>query len=66
MERKTRELQAKQALAAQERRRLEEERLLAALATNLSFHKGRPLAAVVVFRCDPISMSSLGWSDVWH
>ncbi|MEW5300071.1 MAG: hypothetical protein WDW36_003028 [Sanguina aurantia] len=51
MERKTRELQARQALAQQERRRLEEERLLSALATNLSFHRGRPLAAVVVFRC---------------
>ena len=30
---------------------MEEERLLAALPTPMGFHKGRPLAALVVFRC---------------
>lgn len=34
----------------QERRKAEEERLLGALATNMGFHKGRPVAAIVVFR----------------
>lgn len=50
MERKSRELQAKQAQLMQERRKLEEERLLVAIGTNLSFHRGRPMAAVVIFR----------------
>jgi len=35
----------------QERRRQEEERLLAALPHPMGFHKGRPMAAMVVFRC---------------
>ena len=35
----------------QDKRKAEEERLLAALGSNLGFHKGRPLAAIVVFRC---------------
>jgi myosin-5 len=35
----------------QERRRMEEERLLAALPAPMGFHKGRPVAALVVFRC---------------
>ncbi|GFH24351.1 uncharacterized protein HaLaN_22129 [Haematococcus lacustris] len=51
LERKARELAAKQTAAAQERRRAEEERLLAALCTNMGFSKGRPVAAMVLFRC---------------
>jgi len=35
----------------QERRRQEEERLLAALPQPMGFNKGRPMAALVVFRC---------------
>jgi hypothetical protein len=35
----------------QDKRKAEEERLLAALSGNLGFHKGRPLAAIIVFRC---------------
>ncbi len=34
----------------QERRRAEEDRLLASLATPLGFHKGRPVAALLIFR----------------
>ncbi|KIY93995.1 myosin heavy chain, class XI [Monoraphidium neglectum] len=51
LERRTRELQAKQLALMQERRRMEEERLLAALPAPMGFHKGRPVAALVVFRC---------------
>eukprot|EP00197_Chlamydomonas_leiostraca_P009765 CAMPEP_0202867474 /NCGR_PEP_ID=MMETSP1391-20130828/9454_1 /ASSEMBLY_ACC=CAM_ASM_000867 /TAXON_ID=1034604 /ORGANISM="Chlamydomonas leiostraca, Strain SAG 11-49" /LENGTH=1634 /DNA_ID=CAMNT_0049547521 /DNA_START=190 /DNA_END=5094 /DNA_ORIENTATION=- len=51
LERKTRELQAKQAALIAERRKAEEERLLGALSGQLGFSKGRPLAAVIVFRC---------------
>lgn len=51
LERKTRELQAKQQQLMQERRRQEEERLLAALSSPLGYHKGKPLAALIVFRC---------------
>lgn len=43
--------QAKQNQMLQDRRKAEEERLLAALSGNLGFHRGRPLAAIVVFRC---------------
>jgi hypothetical protein len=43
--------QAKQLALMQERRRQEEERLLAALPQPMGFHKGRPMAALVVFRC---------------
>jgi len=50
-ERKMRELQAKQQQLIQEKRKQEEERLLSAISGNLGFHKGRPLAAVIVFRC---------------
>lgn len=35
----------------QERRKAEEERLLAAISSNLGFNKGRPVAAIAVFRC---------------
>eukprot|EP00775_Hariotina_reticulata_P007220 gene7220-7433_t len=50
LERRTRELQAKQQQLIQEKRKQEEEKLLAALATPMGFHKGKPLAALVVFR----------------
>lgn len=42
--------QAKQQQLIQEKRKQEEEKLLAALATPMGFHKGKPLAALVVFR----------------
>eukprot|EP00798_Chlamydomonas_sp_ICE-L_P002990 gene2990-12998_t len=51
IERKTRELQARQQQLIQEKRKQEEERLLNSIGSNLGFNKGRPLAAVVVFRC---------------
>lgn len=51
IERKTRELQAKQQQLVQEKRKQEEERLLAAIAQPMGFHKGRPLAALIIFRC---------------
>ncbi|KAI8462592.1 MAG: hypothetical protein J3K34DRAFT_527632 [Monoraphidium minutum] len=51
LERRTRELQAKQLALMQERRRQEEERLLSSLPAPMGFHKGRPVAALVVFRC---------------
>ncbi|KAG1675861.1 hypothetical protein FOA52_001518 [Chlamydomonas sp. UWO 241] len=50
-DRKMRELQAKQAAALAEKRRQEEERLLSSLSTDLGYNAGRPVAAVVVFRC---------------
>jgi myosin V len=37
-------------LRQQERRKAEEERLLSALAQPLGFHRGRPVAALVIFR----------------
>jgi myosin-5 len=43
-------LQARQQQLIQERRKREEEKLLSALATPMGFHKGKPLAALVVFR----------------
>jgi len=51
LERKTRELQAKQQALIQEKRRTEEDRLLSAIATDLGFSRGRPVAAVLIFRC---------------
>jgi hypothetical protein len=50
-DRKMREMQARQATALAEKRRQEEERLLSSLSTDLGYHSGRPVAAVVVFRC---------------
>uniref|UniRef100_A0A7R9Z6X9 Dilute domain-containing protein n=1 Tax=Chlamydomonas euryale TaxID=1486919 RepID=A0A7R9Z6X9_9CHLO len=50
-DRKMREMQAKQAAALAEKRRQEEERLLTALTSNLGYHRGRPVAAIVIFRC---------------
>jgi myosin-5 len=34
-----------------DKKKQEKERLLGALKTDLGFHKGKPLAAIVVFRC---------------
>lgn len=50
LERRARELQARQQQLLLERRRQEEERLLAALQTDLGFSRGRPVAALAVFR----------------
>lgn len=50
-DRRMRELQAKQAQMLADKKKQEEERLLAALSGNLSFHKGKPLAAIIIFRC---------------
>ncbi|KAG1657561.1 hypothetical protein FOA52_006761 [Chlamydomonas sp. UWO 241] len=50
-DRKMRELQAKQAQMLQDKRRAEEERLLKALQADLGFVKGRPVGALVTFRC---------------
>lgn len=53
LERKTRELQAKQQQMLAEKRKAEEEKLLAAVsgpASALGFHKGKPLAALIIFR----------------
>ncbi len=50
LERKTRELQAKQQQLMLERRKQEEERLLSSLGSDLGFHRGKPLAALITFR----------------
>lgn len=53
LERKTRELQAKQQAILAEKRKAEEEKLLSAVsgpATQLGFYKGKPLAALIIFR----------------
>lgn len=44
-------LQQQQAQLLQEKRKQEEERLLASLQLPMGYHKGRPLAALVIFRC---------------
>ena len=51
MDRRQRELYAKQQQLLREQRTADQEKLLAAIADNLGFHCGRPVAAVVVFRC---------------
>jgi hypothetical protein len=43
-------LQAKQQQMLQDKRKQEEERLLGAISGDLGFHKGKPIAALVVFR----------------
>ncbi|KAK9809830.1 hypothetical protein WJX72_000004 [[Myrmecia] bisecta] len=50
VDRKQRELQMKQQQLMREQRTADQERLLAAIADNLGFANGRPLAAVVIFR----------------
>ena len=51
MDRRQRELYAKQQQLLREQRTADQEKLLAAIGDNLGFHSGRPVAAVVVFRC---------------
>jgi len=50
LERRARELQARQQQLLLERRRQEEERLLSALRQDLGFSRGRPVAALAIFR----------------
>ena len=51
MDRRQRELYAKQQQLLREQRTADQEKLLAAIGDNLGFASGRPVAAVVVFRC---------------
>lgn len=51
IDRRQRELYAKQQALLREQRTADQEKLLAAIGDNLGFHGGRPVAAVVVFRC---------------
>lgn len=51
MDRRQRELYAKQQQLLREQRTADQERLLDALKTDLGFQNGRPVAAVLVFRC---------------
>lgn len=51
MDRRQRELYAKQQQLLREQRTADQEKLLAAIGENLGFQGGRPVAAVVVFRC---------------
>lgn len=51
MERRARELNAKQQQLVAERRKAEEDKLLTAISNDMGFSKGRPVAALVVFRC---------------
>ncbi len=50
MDRKQRELVARQQQLVREQRVADQERLISALNVDLGFHKGNPVAAVVVFR----------------
>lgn len=51
MDRRQRELYAKQQQLLREQRTADQEKLLAAISDNLGFHQGRPVAAVTIFRC---------------
>jgi myosin-5 len=51
MDRRQRELYAKQQQLLREQRTADQERLLTSLAGDLGFAEGRPVAAVVAFRC---------------
>ena len=51
MDRRQRELYAKQQQLLREQRTADQEKLLAALGDDLGFHAGRPTAALLVFRC---------------
>ena len=51
MDRRQRELYAKQQQLLREQRSADQDRLLSALRKDLGFHEGRPVAAVLVFRC---------------
>ena len=45
------ELYLKQHQMYKEQRKADEERLLRSLSSDMGFQKGRPLAAIVIFRC---------------
>ncbi len=51
MDRRQRELYAKQQQLLREQRTADQEKLLAAIGGNLGFHAGRPVAATTIFRC---------------
>lgn len=51
MDRRQRELYAKQQQLLREQRTADQEKLLGAISDNLGFHQGRPVAAVTIFRC---------------
>ena len=51
MDRRQRELYAKQQQLLREQRTADQEKLLAAIGGNLGFHEGRPVAATTIFRC---------------
>ncbi|KAL6769329.1 MYO1 [Auxenochlorella protothecoides x Auxenochlorella symbiontica] len=51
MDRRQRELYAKQQQLLREQRSADQDRLLGCLAENLGYQRGRPVAAVLVFRC---------------
>ena len=51
VDRRQRELYTKQQLLLREQRTADQDKLLAAISTDLGFHEGRPVAALLVFRC---------------
>ncbi|KAK9836002.1 hypothetical protein WJX81_005192 [Elliptochloris bilobata] len=51
VDRRQRELYARQQQLLREQRSADQEKLLACISENLGFHNGRPLAALVIFRC---------------
>eukprot|EP00803_Ostreobium_quekettii_P000595 evm.model.scf_649.4 EVM.evm.TU.scf_649.4 scf_649:26519-48447(+) len=51
VDRTQQELYLKQQAMYKEQRKADEEKLLQALTSDLGFQKGRPLAAIVIFRC---------------
>ena len=51
MDRRQRELYAKQQQLLREQRTTDQEKLLAAIGSNLGFHAGCPVAAITIFRC---------------
>mmetsp|Transcript_16539 Transcript_16539/g.49488 ORF Transcript_16539/g.49488 Transcript_16539/m.49488 type:complete len:1726 (-) Transcript_16539:622-5799(-) len=51
MDRRQRELYAKQQQLLREQRSQDQEKLLACISGDVGFHRGRPLAAMVIFRC---------------
>lgn len=51
VDRSQQEIYLKQQQMYKEQKRQDEEKLLQSLSTHLGFQKGRPLAAVIIFRC---------------
>eukprot|EP01025_Chloroclados_australasicus_P055566 TRINITY_DN6759_c0_g1_i2.p1 TRINITY_DN6759_c0_g1~~TRINITY_DN6759_c0_g1_i2.p1 ORF type:complete len:1608 (-),score=236.01 TRINITY_DN6759_c0_g1_i2:671-5494(-) len=51
MDRRQKELQLKQQQLVKEQRQQEQESLLNCIQSNIGFHHGRPLAALIIFRC---------------